>query len=52
MRVHDVVADLVVDQLGFPSDLDVLDGLFGLNVSRRQGVLLVVVGPCAGPPVL
>jgi len=46
VRVHDVVADLVVDVLGLPSDLQV----FELRVGDvGDDVLLVRGGPGAGP---
>jgi hypothetical protein len=41
VRIYDVVTDLVNDQLGLSSDLDVFERLFGFGVSsRRQWVLL------------
>jgi hypothetical protein len=39
VRIDDVVADLVDDQLDLSSDLDVVQDLFGFNVSG-QDVLL------------
>jgi hypothetical protein len=35
MGVDDLVADLVLDQLGLPADLDVLEPLFDFGVGRQ-----------------
>jgi hypothetical protein len=35
MRIDDLVADLVVDQLGLTADLDVLELLFDFGVGRQ-----------------